>query len=239
MPGLDWHGVEQQKSSLPAILLPLLVLLLLLLGIGAVLWLMGSTAEDKTAAQVNEAILAGNPQALLDRMSPELQKRVDLPVLAAWMHAASEHAEALRSGRVKFTFTSYGEKITGLIPDSGPLEGYKSRPIDDSAYRAQSRKLLAYYLTGSDAAASQAMPEQLLESLGIDRFLQQRRIAREALGMLQEIRFVETKLDIEADPVLLHLTTEITGSQGNLRAELTFQFSGFSGRLTRLTADSY
>jgi hypothetical protein len=239
MPGLDWHGVEDRPRTGKSFLLGLVVFLALLCLIGGLIYWLGESESGSSQDVLYASIAQGNAAAIYDQMYPELQSRVDMPVLRAWVAAAAEHLDALRSGRTAFQIEMVGDRIRQLKPDSGPLADWKPRPDDPDAYRTRTQKLLASYLIGSDRAAWQSLPAEYSARTQREDFLKDRADDRQELGTLKDIEFVQSRLDRQSDPIRLILQARLTGSAGRLKATIVYEFVGLQARLARLEAVDY
>ncbi len=239
MPGLDWHGVEDRPRAGKPILLALAVFLAMLLAVGALVYWLGQSESNSAQDALYASIAQADAAAIHARMYPELQDRVEMPVLRAWVAAAGEHLDALRSGQTRFQVEMVGDRIRHLKPDSGPLADWKPRPDDPEAYRTRTQKLLAGYLVGSDRAAWQSLPSEYTAKTDREQFSKDRAEDRQELGTLRDMEFVQIRLDRHSDPIRLILRARLQGSAGRLEATIVYEFVGFQARLTRLDASAY
>lgn len=215
---------------------------------------------EATQEEFYAAVLAGDPEAVLGMLHPELRAQVDGPVLAVWMAAVKEHLGAFQ-GLSASGFSTSTKTVNGVstVESSGTLEFEKGegeselalvdgqivsfrltsdrlpnpwfRDLPDATlYEERGQKCLEHLLAGRVEEGLALMHESLAAKFEPETLTRGMEALDRQIGGFESVTLRSKEFEVRDAPELW-LRYTVKGQASEVVGLITFKFTPWKGHL--------
>ena len=213
-------------------------------------------AQDVGLEQFFTAVQEGKVENLTRLMHPQLARRIDPPILEAWLQAVAfrlGRVEAIEedvvittgdrrelSARVHFTkgiaqaeLVFVDQAVVGFEIKSDHLTNWFQRPTSLQLYRQQGEQFLKAFTARNFEGCRQLLHEKIAQQLTDQYLTESLQTIEQEIGTLAEVQYQQARLTVLPDERLrqIDLQYEIRGNRGIVLLEIAIRFHGMQGHI--------